>query len=106
MHNSWKNFARGNIVLLFGLKFWNMSNNFAIKNNMTLDKAKKGKSYTISGYLGECDGVSRRFFELGLSVGEKVKIVATSLQKKVFLLEIRGYLLSVRSALLSRVEVK
>ncbi len=48
----------------------------------------------------------RRFFELGLTVGEKVKIVATSLQKKVFLLEIRGYLLSVRASLLAKVVVK
>lgn len=73
---------------------------------MTLDKGKTKQIYTVCAFVGQCDGVMRRFFELGFAVGEKVRIVATSLQKKVFLLEIRGYLLSVRSALLARVEVK
>lgn len=72
---------------------------------ITLDKAKTMQVYKIKGYIGKPDAVLRRFLELGLSIGEKVKVVSTSLQKKVFLIEIRGYLLSVRASLLSRVQV-
>lgn len=71
----------------------------------TLNQAKKMKLYKIVGFSSENDAVLRRFMELGFTVGEKVKIVATSLQKKVFLIELRGYLLSVRAGLLSRIEV-
>lgn len=72
---------------------------------LTLDKVKKNQVCKIVSFCGECDGVLRRFFELGLSRGVKVKVVASSLQKKVFLLEVRGYLLSVRASLLSKIEV-
>ena len=79
----------------------------AIKMNMmTLDKAKRGKNYQILGFTGGDSAILRRFFELGFIAGEHVKIVSTSLQKKVFLIEIRGYLLSVRTNLLSCVQVK
>lgn len=71
----------------------------------TLNQAKKMKLYKIVGFSSENDAVLRRFLELGFTVGEKVKIVATSLQKKVFLIELRGYLLSVRAGLLGRIEV-
>lgn len=72
----------------------------------TLDKCERNKLYKIKGFEGKVDGVLRRFFELGFSQGEKVRIVSTSLQKKVFLVEIRGYLLSVRSELLKKVVVE
>lgn len=72
---------------------------------MTLEKCKKSHTYKIEGFVGETDPVMRRFMELGFSKGEKIKIVSTSLQKKVFLIEIRGYLLSVRASLLNRVQV-
>lgn len=71
----------------------------------TLNQAKKMKLYKIVGFSSENDAVLRRFMELGFTIGEKVKIVSTSLQKKVFLIELRGYLLSVRAGLLSRIEV-
>lgn len=71
----------------------------------TLNQAKKMKLYKIVGFSSENDAVLRRFMELGFTVGEKIKIVATSLQKKVFLLELRGYLLSVRAELLHRIEI-
>lgn len=72
----------------------------------TLNLAKKKKNYRITAFVGETDAITRRFMELGFSVGEKVKIVSTSLLKKVFLIEIRGYLLSVRASLLEKVEVR
>ncbi len=71
----------------------------------TLNQAKKMKLYKIVGFSSENDAVLRRFMELGFTVGEKIKIVATSLQKKVFLIELRGYLLSVRAELLHRIEI-
>ena len=72
----------------------------------TLDRAKKGEVCKIVGFNGQFDRILRRFLELGFSRGEKVKIVSTSLQNKVVLIEIRGYVLSVRKNLLDRVVVE
>lgn len=72
----------------------------------TLCEGQVGQVYKIVNFVGEQDGVLRRFMELGLCAGQKVKIVATSLAKKVFLIEVRGYLLSVRAKLLQKVEVE
>ena len=72
---------------------------------MTLNRAKINQNYKVVGFDGN-DQIMRRFLELGFSVGEKIKIVSTSLQKKVLLIEIRGYLLSVRAELLSRIFVE
>ncbi len=72
----------------------------------TLNLAKKNQKYRIVGYVGQLDGVSRRLLELGFTEGEQVKVISTSLQKKVFLIEIRGYILSVQTSLLQRIEVK
>ncbi len=65
-----------------------------------------GKDYTISGFKSDEDAVLRRFFELGFCVGQKVKISAKSMQNKVFLIEIRKYLLSVRASLLDKILVE
>lgn len=73
---------------------------------ITLDCAKKGKVYKIVGFDGELDAVLRRFFELGFSKGESVCVVSKSLQKKVCLIEIKGYLLSIRTSLLKKIKVK
>jgi len=72
----------------------------------TLDKAKKNETLKIVGFAGEEDRVFRRFLELGFSRGEKVKVIYSSLANKVFLIEIRGYVLSVRRSLLERVIVE
>lgn len=72
---------------------------------MTLFDGKFLKTYKISNVLGD-DAVARRFLELGFTVGQKVKIVSKSLQKKVFLIELRGYLLSVRAELLKKLQVE
>lgn len=73
---------------------------------ITLDKAKANKTYKIVGFAENYDAVLRRFLELGFAKGEKIKILFTSLQKKVFLVQLRGYLLSVRASLLSKVQVQ
>ncbi|MGN1200768.1 MAG: FeoA family protein [Candidatus Caccovivens sp.] len=72
----------------------------------TLSDGQVGKAYKILRYNGAEDGVLRRFMELGFCSGQSIKIVATSLMKKVFLIEIRGYLLSVRANLLQKIEVE
>ena len=71
----------------------------------TLDKAEKNKVYKITGFCGEKDKVYRRFLELGFSLGQRVKVLEKSFQKKVFLIEVRGYVLSVRTSLLQKIEV-
>lgn len=71
----------------------------------TLDKAEKNKNYKITGFCGEKDKVYRRFLELGFSLGQRVKVLEKSFQKKVFLIEVRGYVLSVRTSLLQKIEV-
>lgn len=72
----------------------------------TLDKAKKNERFKIVGFVGQEDRVFRRFLELGFSRGETVKILNCSLANKVVLIEIRGYVLSVRRNLLERVVVE
>ena len=72
---------------------------------MTLNFGQVGKTYKILDFQGELDSVTRRFLELGLTIGQKVSIVSKSLAKKVFLIEVRGYLLSVRASLLERLVV-
>lgn len=72
----------------------------------TLSEGQVGKNYKIKNFVGAQDGVLRRFMELGLCAGQDVKIVATSLMKKVFLIQVRGYLLSVRTSLLEKIEVQ
>lgn len=72
----------------------------------TLDKAKKDERLEIVGFVGEEDRIFRRFLELGFSRGQQVKVLFCSLANKVVLIEIRGYVLSVRRNLLERVVVK
>lgn len=71
---------------------------------MSLKDGKCGVCYKIVGF--EEGELLQRFWELGFTVGQKVKIVSMSILKKVFLLEIRGYILSVRASLLSCVKVE
>lgn len=73
---------------------------------ITFDKAKRNVQYKIVGFNGETDNILRRFFELGFSTGQKVKIISQSSLKKVFLIEIRGYCLSVRRNLLTKINVE
>ncbi len=72
----------------------------------SLDKVQKNKNFKVVGFTGQPDGVTRRLLELGFTIDERVKILSTSIQKKVLLVQIRGYVLSVRASLLSRVQVE
>ena len=70
-----------------------------------LFEGEVGKRYKIVEVLKSNDAISRRLLELGFVGGQVVKVIAKSLQKKVFLVEIRGYVLSVRAEILKRVRV-
>ena len=67
---------------------------------------KKNVTYKITKFSCPDAKVERRFLELGLIVGQKVRIISKSVLKKVFLIEIRGYLLSVKSSLLKYIIVE
>lgn len=63
------------------------------------------KSYKILKVEGD-EKVVRRFFELGIICGQTIKIINTSILKKVYLVEIRGYILSIKKDLLSYIFVE
>lgn len=64
-----------------------------------LTSGKLNTSYKIKEISRANEKVFRRFLELGLIRGQTIKILNTSILKKVFLIEFRGYLLSVKSSL-------
>lgn len=65
----------------------------------TLKNAKTGKFYTIKN-LSEfaSDKIVRRLFDLGFTPMQKIKLVRKSLIGKTFLVEVRGYILSMRAS--------
>lgn len=71
----------------------------------SLKEGKVNKSYRIVEVKGE-EKVVRRFMELGIFSGQKLYILNKSPLKKVFLVEIRGYVLSIKSTLLSGIMVE
>lgn len=73
---------------------------------MPLTSGKINVVYKIKDILGDNKKVIRRFLELGIIKGQAIKIVNTSILKKVFLVEIRGYILSIKSDLLSYIKVE
>ena len=70
----------------------------------SLKEGKVNKSYKIMEINGE-EKVVRRFFELGIFSGQNIVILNKKTKKKVFLVEIRGYVLSIKSTLLNGVMV-
>ena len=72
-----------------------------------LSNAKTNVIYVIDGFS---DGlpvkIYRRLCDLGLSKGEKVRVESRSLLKKAILIEIRGYMLSLKSSIAAFVRVK
>lgn len=73
---------------------------------MPLTNGKLNISYKIKDISGGNKKVVRRFLELGIIKGQAIKILNTSILKKVFLVEIRGYILSVKADLLSYILVE
>lgn len=72
---------------------------------ITLKEGVVNKSYRIVEVKDE-EKVVRRFMELGIFSGQKLYILNKSPLKKVFLVEIRGYVLSIKSTLLSGIMVE
>ena len=68
---------------------------------------KFGRSYIIEK-IDESQPfkIRRRLCELGFTSGQAVTLVRTSLLKKAYLVEIRGYTLSLRHDILKAVMVK
>lgn len=71
---------------------------------MSLCDGKVNKTYRVVGVNGQ-GKETRRLLELGIIAGQPIKILNKSSLKKVFLVEIRGYLLSVRASILKLVQV-
>lgn len=63
----------------------------------TLLSLKPGHSAKIVGYDNLNNSLLRRICDLGLTKGQKVVITSRSLLKKALLVEVRGYLLSLKS---------
>lgn len=60
-------------------------------------KGKVGKLYTIKGISENAPiKIKRRILELGFTRGQGVKIIRKSLLGKAFLIEIRGFILTIR----------
>lgn len=72
----------------------------------TLKDAQLNKLYKIKKVVGGDIKVIRRFLELGMLSGQVVKVINKSILKKVYLVEIRGYLLSIKTSLLDFIEVE
>ena len=71
---------------------------------MSLCDGKVNKRYRVVGVNGQ-GKETRRLLELGIIAGQPIKILNKSSLKKVFLVEVRGYLLSVRASILKLVQV-
>ncbi|MDD4111016.1 MAG: FeoA family protein [Clostridia bacterium] len=72
---------------------------------LSLDKCEKGLLYNIKKIACSHISVARRLTELGFIVGNKLKIVGFSALKKTLLVEIDGYILSLRSSVAAFVKV-
>lgn len=65
----------------------------------SLKNAKVGRFYRvnkISEYAP--DKIVRRLFDLGFTPNQSIKVIRKSLIGKTFLVEVRGYVLSMRSS--------
>ncbi len=72
-----------------------------------LMQCKFGRSYIISGFdESQPFKIRRRLCELGFTQGQEVRLVRKSLLGKAYLVELRGYTLSVRSTVAKAVIVE
>ena len=72
-----------------------------------LTSAKINKFYIIDNIsLLSSLKVKRRLLELGFTKGQKIKLLRKSLLGKAFLIEIRGYTLTLKKQIAALVEIK
>lgn len=65
-----------------------------------LTEIKMNYYYKVIGFDKELEyKICRRFCDFGITKGERIKVKAKSLLKRVLLIEIRGYILSIKSSL-------
>ena len=63
-----------------------------------------GKLVKIDEYL--TPNIKRRMLELGLTNGQRVRVTRKSILNKVLLIEIRGYMLSIRKNIAGHIWVE
>ncbi len=71
-----------------------------------LTQAKLNSTFFICGYQNLTDKILRRLCDLGLTIGQRVRVRAKSLLKKALLIEIRGYELTIKSDIASGILIK
>lgn len=65
---------------------------------LTLANCKLNKFYAIKSILDKKgERVLRRLYDLGFTPAQKVRVVRTSLSRGTYLIENRGYLVSLRA---------
>ena len=70
-------------------------------------ECKFNRSYILAGFDSVLSfKVKRRLCELGFTEGQEIKMVRKSLLGKAYLVELRGYTLSLRSDIIEAVLVK
>ncbi len=72
-----------------------------------LTSAKINKTYIIEN-ISELTSlkIKRRLLELGFTKGQKIKLLRKSLLGKAYLIEIRGYTLTLKKQIATFIEIK
>lgn len=78
--------------------------NYHMEKLSEVKRGKCGKLVEIDEYLAP--NIKRRMLELGLTNGQKVRIARKSILNKVLLIEIRGYMLSIRKNIAGHIWVE
>lgn len=73
---------------------------------LNLCDAKTNKQYVIEGFENLPTNILRRLCDLGLTKGQSVMVSSRSLLKKALLIQVRGYLLSLKADIAKGVKVK
>lgn len=72
-----------------------------------LKQCQFGKNYEIVGLVATAPlKIRRRLCDLGFNAGQKIRLVRKSLLGKAYLVELRGYTLSIRGSVAEAVIVK
>ena len=74
--------------------------------NIPLNKCFKNITYKVDYVDTTNISISRRLTELGFIEGASIKIIQFSVLKKTLLIEIEGYVLSLRSSIGEMIKVK